>query len=175
MKPLDRYKAMIANAFQAHETSQTVDVDLVLAEARQVALKPAADGTVPSGAAARQALDTAVAAALASLTAVGETREAGLLALAVRNSKGQIVPTPWFVQEAKRVLVRMATNIESQMGCRHVLLRWVSAVLFCPGFLRSVHVSVVMLSGLSSERSTRRLWSACLLLLLLLLSVILGY
>jgi hypothetical protein len=109
MKPLDRYKAMIANAFQAHETSHTVDVDLVLAEARKTALMPSADGTVPSGAAAQQAIDAATAAAIASLTAVGETREAGLLALAVRNNKGQIVPTPWFVQEAKRVQVHLGS------------------------------------------------------------------
>ena len=48
-------------------------------------------------------MQTAVSAALSRLSAVGAARESTLLKLAVRDAKGQIVPTPWFIAESRRV------------------------------------------------------------------------
>ena len=41
--------------------------------------------------------------AVERLGAIGGARESGLLKLAVRDAKGQIVPTPWFLAESRRV------------------------------------------------------------------------
>ena len=50
-----------------------------------------------------QFIDQAIASAVKRLEAIGGARESGLLKLAVRDAKGQIVPTPWFLAESRRV------------------------------------------------------------------------
>ena len=59
-------------------------------------------------------MQTAVSAALSRLGAVGATRESTLLKLAVRDAKGQIVPTPWFIAESRRVQAFKRRVVDAQ-------------------------------------------------------------
>jgi hypothetical protein len=59
-------------------------------------------------------VQTAVSAALSRLGAVGATRESTLLKLAVRDAKGQIVPTPWFIAESRRVQAFKRRVVDAQ-------------------------------------------------------------
>jgi hypothetical protein len=51
----------------------------------------------------QQVIQKAISAAVQRLDAVAVSRESGLLKLAVRDAKGQIVPTPWFLAESRRL------------------------------------------------------------------------
>jgi ribosomal protein S6 len=103
MRPLDRYRAMIADALGASQQLDSFNVEHVLTEARQQATQLAAQSPNMSQEAIDGMIANGVVAAVKRLQAVAEQREAGLLRLAVRDAKGQIVATPWFLDEARRV------------------------------------------------------------------------